>query len=219
MMQFLILIICTVLFFVLTMFGRYIKDGPVLIAVAIGCACNANLFNTTNYPIILGDIYFSISPILYVLFMNTVVIKVLDYSPKSGSRLMITSIAAIIISATIELVAHASYTGAFKSDNLFLFLFYILSSIGTIVGCLLIELFVTKVKIKNKYLLMFICLITACVIHMIPYHLGLILMDNDYIKILPMSIVGEFIEMISYIFLGLLCYFINNKYLPANTTR
>ena len=87
-----------------TLFRRWL-DVPTLIGVAIGCAVNANLFTPLNYPVVVGELTFSIESILYTLFMYTVVIRILDYSYDDAKKLALTSVAAIIISAIIELVA------------------------------------------------------------------------------------------------------------------
>ena len=51
-----------------TLFRRWI-DIPTLIAVAIGCAVNANIFTPLNSGVEVGSLVFSIEAILYTLFM------------------------------------------------------------------------------------------------------------------------------------------------------
>ena len=73
-----------------TFFRRWI-DIPVLLAVAIGCAVNANIFNPTTAPIVVGPFTFSIEIVLYTLFMYTIIVRILDYSYADAKRMTFTS--------------------------------------------------------------------------------------------------------------------------------
>ena len=62
-----------------TLYRRWI-DIPTLLAVAIGCAVNANIFHPYSAPIVVGPFTFSIEIVLYTLFMYTIIVRILDYS-------------------------------------------------------------------------------------------------------------------------------------------
>ena len=128
----LLVIFMFVSFGLTTLFRRWI-DIPTLLAVAIGAAVNANIFNPLTAPIPLSSLVFSIEIVLYTLFMYTIVVRILDYGYKVAQRMALTSIAAIVISAIIEFVALVSFKG-FSAETGKTFSFYFLSSIGTILG-------------------------------------------------------------------------------------
>ena len=108
-MPLVLLIVFMFVAFGLTTFFRRWIDVPVLIAVAIGCAVNANLFNPLTAPIVVEPFTFSIEIVLYTLFMYTLVVRMLDYGNVQARTMMLTSIAAIIISAFIELMANLRF--------------------------------------------------------------------------------------------------------------
>ena len=110
-MAFALLIIFMFVAFGLTTLCRRWMDIPTLIAVAIGCAVNANIFTPIKYPIVLGDFVFSFEIVLYTLFMYTIVVRILDYGYADAKKMTLTSVAAIIISAVIELFALLAQKG------------------------------------------------------------------------------------------------------------
>ena len=130
-----------------TLFRRWI-DIPTLLAVAIGCAVNANIFNPYTAPIVVGPFTFSIEIVLYTLFMYTIIVRILDYSYADAKRMTFTSIAAILISAFIELMAllmtKNDVSEAFKS-----FAIYVFSSIGTVAGVWIMVLITIVCRKKN----------------------------------------------------------------------
>ena len=143
----LLIVFMFVAFGLTTLFRRWI-DIPTLLAVAIGCAVNANIFTPLNSGVTVGPFIFSIEAILYTLFMYTIVIRILDYGYKAAKTMTLTSVAAIIISAIIEFVALVSYEG-FAVSTLKTFSFYFLSSLGTIAGVWIMILLTIQLRKKN----------------------------------------------------------------------
>ena len=148
-----------------TLFRRWI-DVPTLIAVAIGCAVNANIFHPFSAAVKVGQFTFSIEIVLYTLFMYTIIVRILDYSYKEAKTMTFTSIAAIVISAFIELVAslmiNADALEAFKSFSIYLF-----SSLGTIAGVWIMIWITILCRKKNisSYLIIPFAIIPASLIH------------------------------------------------------
>ena len=213
----LLIIFMFVAFGLTTLFRRWI-DIPTLIAVAIGCAVNANIFNPTTYPITVGPFVFSIEIILYTLFMYTIVVRVLDYGYKAAQKMALTSIAAIIISAIIEFVALVSYEGFTEKSGKAL-AFYFLSSIGTIVGVWVMIVIAMNCRKKNvsSYIVIPLGIIASGLIHSVIYYGGMALINWSITDNALAMILGALIGKAVCIGLSDFCYFINQKWwMPLN---
>ncbi len=195
-----------------TLFRRWL-DVPTLIGVAIGCAVNANLFTPLNYPVVVGELTFSIESILYTLFMYTVVIRILDYSYDDAKKLTLTSVAAIIISAIIELVALLTKDG-FQTVVFQNFAVYLFSSIGTIIGVWLMVFFTIGLKKRrvSSYIIIPIVIAVSCIIHALFYYGGMSLVFWERTAYTLKMALGTIIGKAACIGLGVLCYFINQKF-------
>lgn len=218
-MNLFILILCGIAFFLITTFARHWKDKAVLIAVAIGCACNANLYTTINFPIVVGPFSFSFAPLLYCLYMYTIAVAFIDYSRKSGRVILYTSIAAIIISGLIEFDAKCSYFGEVSWDELKYLLFYLANCAGTIVGCVFMTLFNKYVPIKNKYVMLACMIFGACVLHGVSYYLGSLMLIDNYKEIFLPSMLGGLLITVIFMVVGLICFFVNNKWVKPNKPK
>ena len=212
-MGFALLIIFMFLAFGLTTLFRKWIDIPTLLAVAIGCAVNANIFNPMTAPIVVGPFTFSIEIVLYTLFMYTIIVRILDYGYKDAERMTLTSVAAIIISAFIELVAILSRDG-FTSQAFKNFSYYLFSSIGTIIGVWVMVFITIKCRKKNisSYLIIALAIIASSVIHSVIYYGSIALVEwnaNIYTVYLAL---GTVIGKAVCIALSVFCYFINQKY-------
>ncbi len=197
-----------------TLCRRWI-DIPTLLAVAIGCAVNANIFHPYSAPIVVGPFTFSIEIVLYTLFMYTIIVRILDYSYKEAKVMTFTSIAAIIISAFIELVAFLMTQGdalaAFKSFSIYLF-----SSLGTIAGVWIMILITILCRKKNisPFLIIPFAIIPASLIHALFFYGGMFLIYQNAgnFNDLLFGALGTMIGKLSCILLSILCYFINKKW-------
>ena len=212
-MSFALLVIFMFLAFGLTTLFRRWIDIPTLLAVAIGCAVNANIFNPLTAPVKLGFFTFSIEIVLYTLFMYTIIVRILDYSYKDAKRMTFTSIAAILISAFIEFVALVSYKG-FSIEAMKTFSFYFLSSIGTIAGAWIMIWITIRCREKNisSYLIIPFAIIASGLIHSVIYYGGMALINWKIDEAAVSMILGAIIGKAVCIGLGVLCYFINQKY-------
>ena len=208
----LLIVFMFVAFGLTTLFRRWI-DIPTLLAVAIGCAVNANIFTPLNSGVTVGPFIFSIEAILYTLFMYTIVIRILDYGYKAAKTMTLTSVAAIIISAIIEFVALVSYEG-FAVSTLKTFSFYFLSSLGTIAGVWIMILLTIQLRKKNvnSYVIIPIAIITSGLIHSIIYYGGMALIEWDINDNAVAMILGAVIGKGVCIGLSVFCYFINQKW-------
>ena len=208
----LLVIFMFVAFGLTTLFRRWI-DIPTLIAVAIGCAVNANIFNPLTAPVPLGSLVFSIEIVLYTLFMYTIVIRILDYGYKAAKTMTFTSIAAIIISAFIELVANLASNG-FTAESFKLFSYYLFSSIGTIIGVWVMIWITIKCREKNIscYLIIPFAIIASSLIHAIFFYGGISLVEWKFDMYQLNAIIATLIGKAVCIALSVLCYFINKNY-------
>lgn len=217
-MSFALLIIFMFVAFGLTTLFRKWIDIPTLIAVAIGCAVNANIFYPLTYPIVVGELTFSIEIVLYTLFMYTIMIRILDYGYSEAKRMTFTSVAAIIISAFIELVAKLMATG-FTADTFKEFSYYLFSSIGSIAGVWVMVWITIACRKKNisSYLIIPFGIIASSLIHFIIFFGGIALVRWEFGFYTFKQALGTIIGKGVCIGLSVLCYFINKIFwVPVN---
>ena len=195
-----------------TLFRRWI-DIPTLIAVAIGCAVNANIFNPVTYPIEVGELAFSIEIVLYTLFIYTIMVRILDYGYGEAKRMTFTSVAAILISAFIELVATLMSNG-FTAHTFHIFSYYLFSSIGTIFGVWMMIFVTIHLRAKNasSYAIIPLGIAVASIIHAIFFYGGISLMEWEIGLYTLKAFIGTIIGKTVCIVLSMLCYFINKNY-------
>ena len=190
------------------------KDIPVIIAVAIGAACNANLWTLFNMPIEMGSFLFTPDSALFVLYMYTVALMTLDHSPRQGKVLVFTSLAAIVISAIFEFTSSWASAGTITEENLRNFLFYVESCLGTLAGCLLIIWLVGKSKVTNKYMVLLSVLVVTIVIHTAFYFCGCLIKDKEkFLDVFVNELIGGTVLKSFFVLFSLLCYFVNQKWL------
>ena len=218
-MDFALIIIFMFVAFALTTLCRRWIDIPTLLGVAIGCAVNANIFTPIKYGIQVGNTFvFSIEVVLYTLFMYTVVVRVLDYGYQDAKKMTLTTVAAIIISAIIELFAETAKQG-FVEEVLRSFSYYIFSSIGTIIGVwvmILLTIQLRKVKVSD-YIILPLVIAVSTIIHAVFYYGGIALVEmRGDVYTLSMAL-GSLVGKSVCIALAVLCYFINKKFwVPLN---
>ena len=208
----LLIIFMFVAFGLTTLFRRWI-DIPTLLAVAIGCAVNANIFNPLTAPIMVGPLTFSIEIVLYTLFMYTIVVRILDYGYNDAKRMTFTSIAAILISAFIELVAKLMI-GGFSALTFKEFSYYLFSSAGTVLGVWLAVLITIQCRKKNIscYFIIPLAIAAASIVHAIFFFGGIALVNLKFDIYSAQQALGTIIGKAVCIALSVLCYFINKKY-------
>ncbi len=167
MVNLIILLLATIIFFAAFTFARKFNDIAVLIAVAIGCCVNANIFTAVSHPITVWGMTFGIDSILYSMFLFTIIIRMFDYSIREGQVMTLTSIAAILISAVIEYVAIVSYKGTFEKIDLFNLIKYFASAVGTFISIWLIEKLYLAMSKKNlnKYFMFLILILNGGLIN------------------------------------------------------
>lgn len=220
-MSFAVLIIFMFVAFGLTTLFRKWMDIPTLLAVAIGAAVNANLFNPITSPIYVGRFIFSMEIILYTLFMYTIVVRILDYGYNDAKRMTFTSVAAIIISAFIELVARlaakVSMEIALKE-----FSYYLISSVGTVIGVWVMILITIHCRRKriSPYLIIPFAIIASSLIHSTVYYGGILLIEWKRGVYTLFMFLGALIGKGACILLAIPCYYINKNYwIPLNLRK
>ena len=220
-MDFALIIIFMFVAFALTTLFRKWVDIPTLLGVAIGCAVNANIFTPLKYGIEVGPFVFSIEVVLYTLFMYTIVVRVLDYGYQDAKKMTLTTVAAIIISAIIELFAELAKQG-FVEEVFREFSYYLFSSIGTIAGVWVLVLITIKLrKIKaSDYLILPLAIAVSTIIHAAFYYGGIALVEmRGDVYTISMAL-GSLVGKSVCIALAVFCYFINKKFwAPSNLIK
>ena len=210
----LLIIFMFVAFFLTTLLRRWI-DIPMLIAVAIGCAVNANIFNPLTgitAPIVVGPFTFSMEIVLYTLFMYTIMIRVLDYSYYDGKIMTLTSVAAIIISAFIELIAKLTSSGD-VSTTFIEFAYYLISCVGTALAVWLM-IFITIHSRDKKVpapLIIGFALVASSIAHSAVYYGGIMLIKQDWLYTLS-CLYGALLGKGVCILLAMFSYLVNLKW-------
>lgn len=219
-MSFVLLIVFMLVAFALTTLFRKWIDIPTLIAVAIGCACNSNLYTAISHPIVVGPFIFSFEIVLYTLFIYTIMVRILDYGYSDAKVMTITSIAAIIISALIELTVGLSQQGAiwpiFKQ-----FLYYVFSFMGTLVAVwfmVYLTIIFRRMGI-NKYFIIAFALVVASAIHGLFFYGGIALLNLDFAAYPWAAVFGNYIGKAVCIPIAVFCYFINEKWWKPNNLK
>lgn len=221
-----ILIIIAIISFLATIIFRHISDSKALISMAIGCAINANIYNSNNMPISWHGLVFGIDSILYTLFICTIIYKAIDYTVEEAWDMTISTIIAIIISSFIELFANWSYQGLDQAE-IVRFLGYIFSALGTYLGVKIMFIYYRAyVKrhpskdsphgfLKNL-ICMLICISLASLINSLIYFYGNSIATFKFTHFITPNLLASFIGKLFSSLLGLAAYIINAKYLKAN---
>lgn len=214
MIKFIILISIIIVFFMAFTFSRKIADVPVLIAVAIGCCVNANIFTSLSSPIEVGNLVFGMDSILYTIFIFTIIIRMMDYSLKDAQIMTLTSIAAILISALIEYSSILAKVGAFHLSDFYNLLKYVASTTGTFFAVWVIEKIYLKLNNTkiNKYFMLFILISVGSIINTTWLYGFTILVDGLSGRTLAIFVGSIILRFISIVFsqISMLIY---NKYL------
>lgn len=208
---YILLIVSFVCFIALTLLRKW-KDVPVLIAIAIGAACNANLWTSLNMPVNMWGMTFGFGSVLYVLFVFTIFLRIKDYSVKDGKIMALTSIAAIMISALFEVSARLIYEGQFSIEHLYTFCGYAFSSLGTFVGVwLMCDIYEVLEKHNVNPYLEIILTVGACsIMNSLFYYGGIALVRWMRIDNFLSILLGSIIIKLFSINLGMLSYLINH---------
>lgn len=192
-------------------------DYAMLYTISIGFAINANIFNALSAPIYCGPVVFSIDSILYTGFMFCVIICAHEYSVRNAKILTSSTIAAILLSAVIELFAKAS-TNGFQSEYFISFLSYLFSAVGTFaaVWFMLFVYNLLKNKNCNTYLNFVVCLLSASIINSTIFYI-FTKISAEKVSNLAYMLLGSYLGKIFCILLCLICFYISTHwFIPTN---
>lgn len=213
-----LLFIFTILAFTLTTFFRKWLDVATLYVVAIGCACNANFFTNINSPVSFGPFVFSPMIALYVLFMYIIMVRMVDYSYKEAKVLAYTSVAAIVVSAMIEL-ANAIVLSGSSVESWKSFSYYIFSAIGTLVGVWVMVWFTIHARRHNvnNYLIILFGMAFSSWLQAMFYYGGMALVNWQFNLLSTSDILGILVGGAVCFAIGLISYYVNNRLWKPNT--
>jgi len=205
-----------ILFALLTLCRRWF-DYSMLFTFAIGFAVNANIYNSLSAPVHFYKLIFAIDSILYTGFAFTVIICTKEYGAKKAKILTLSAIAAVLLSAVIELLAYISAFG-FDIEYIKTFFGYIASAVGTFIGIWVMLYIFEKMMNKNMnlYLSVFICVLISSIINSSIYYGYALLTMIDHSKFIYI-LLGSYIGKLYAIVLGLISYAINrNLWIPKD---
>lgn len=213
-------ILCAILIFTGFCIARRWHDYAVLFTIAIGFAVNANIFNGATAPISVGGFVFSVDSILYTGFMFAIIICAHEYGFKKARILTYTSIAAILVSAVIEIMANVSAFG-YQPQFLYAFLSYLFSAVGTFLGVwfMLAVYKILEKKKVNEYLNFLVCILIASVINTTIYYMGTILVTGQLLENMSAILLGSYIGKIICIALCQIVFFINTHFWIPNALK
>ena len=145
--------------------------------------------------------------------MYTIVVRILDYGYQDAKKMTLTSVAAIIISAIIELFAEFAHQG-FVEQVIKNFSIYLFSSIGTIFGVWVMVVITINCRKRNlsSYLIIPLAIIASSLIHAVFYYGGVCLVYWQLGIYTLHLLLGALVGKSVCILLSILCYFINQKY-------
>ena len=205
------LLLMGILLFAFFVFARRWHDFSMLFTIAIGFAVNANIYNGITMPVYLGDIKFSIDSILYTGFTFTVIICAYEYGVRKAKILTYSTIAAVLLSAVIEFLAHLSSNG-YSTALLINLLGYLFSSIGTFVGVWLALIIFEKLNNRlNIYFLVFILVLVISICNSTCYHTYYLLATGN-VAGFGYIVLGSYLGKFYSIILGLIGFYINRHY-------
>ena len=202
-----------VLFGSLTICRRW-KESFFLIAFAIGCACNANYFNSFSAPVNFANMVFSVDSILYTMFLFTIALKFFNYPLNETKGMIFASIVAIIISAFIELFATLTISGL-TLDSFKVFIRYILSAIGSLLAIFVMILYLNRAEKRNanRYLSLVVAIFIGSILNSACYYGINAIISSERIDNFLSIFLGSAIGKTYATILSLLSYLIYEKFL------
>ena len=195
-------------FFVLV---RRWHDYSMLFTIAIGFAVNANIYNGITMPVFLGNIKFSIDSILYTGFTFTIVICAYEYGVRKAKILTSSTIAAVLLSAVIEFMAHLSSNG-YQTDYLINLFGYLASSVGTFLGVWFALFIFEKIKDKmNIYIIFILLILIISIFNSAFYHFYYLVVTGN-VDGFGYVVIGSYLGKLYALILGLAGFYINTHW-------
>jgi len=209
-MNFVILVLFAVGFFALLTFLRQWHDIFFLMAVSIGCGVNSCVFTSYSNPVVLGQIYFGMDSILFMLFAYCLIATLRDYGLPQFKSMASATIVAILISGLIEFFTLASSEGTFSNETLLRYAGFVLSALGSTLGCYLMFLIFKKLQEKkfNLYLTFVLCITVLCCVNYVFVYGGMSLLSPSRFDNFWWHFLGDVIGKAFCLILGCISYYI-----------
>lgn len=217
----LILSAFAIMLFALVTLLRKWADSFVLIAFAIGCAINANIFNSVSSPVEIGGLVFSIDSILFSVFMYVVIVKFIHYPVKDGKTLVYSTVVAIIISAVIELIAHLSAEG-YAFETLAKFFYYCMSAFASLISIWVMVLIIKSMEKRkvSRFLTIPTAMVFGSIINTLVYYGSYALFAHTIMDNFSGNLLGSIIGKIVCIIIALLSYLVSTTiWIPNELKR
>lgn len=183
-----------------------------LYALAIGGAVNSNFFHSQAYPINCFGLSFGIDSVIYALFVFCVIVMFLQNGKSQAYTLLISSVVAIAISATCQLLAELLSKGSTSACWIEFSDFIISATTTLIITSLMIEI-ISKLKEKgmNNYFIIAIGSLFSIIINTVIYYGILTILKgstNTLLSLILTSYIGKAIGLAC----SLLAYYLLTKY-------
>ena len=211
-MNIIFIILISIVCFLAILIGGKKYRTTTLYALAIGGAVNSNFFHSQAYPINCFGLSFGIDSVIYALFIFCIIVMFLQYGKSQAYTLLISSVVAIAISATFQLLAELLSNGS-THECWLEFSDFIISAITTlIITSLMIEI-ISKLKEKgmNSYFIIAIGSLFSIIINTVIYYGILTLLKgstNTLLTLILTSYIGKAIGLAC----SLLAYYLLTKY-------
>ena len=199
-MEWLYFLIFSVVMFLLPLIGYRKYSGVTLYALAIGGVVNANYYHAMVFEINIFGLPFGIDSVIYTLFIFCVVVWYIIEGLKGAISITISSVAAIIIAAVIQLsgdlISDGSSVAEWQTFGIFM-----ITSVAIVVAIAVMLYVFEKIKGKvNHYVLLIIGIIIASLLNTAIYYPFMILItghnSNDILPLLNASYLGKSLSLI-----------------------
>ena len=210
-MDFLFLVLTAVLVFAILIVSNRFWGKDALFVVGIGCAIGSNIYNVSDYGIVIGNLVFGIDSVIYTVFVFVVLLCLKNYDEKSAFTLLYSAMGSIMLSALLVFIASWASAG-FASNLIWGFVSYLISVIATFAALFItIKLFkYFESKNLNVYLNFLINVLIASFINSLIYFGAVAIIsgfEENFLGQLGASYIGK---LMSTAF-SLLTYFICTK--------
>lgn len=180
------------IFFILTLALKvFPKDASF--TIAIGAVIGANIYNSTAYPIVVGDFVFGIDSIVYTIFAFCLLFMYINFGKRDMKVVLYTSMFSIFFTAFLFFMGNLSQ-GGYSIDLMLNFLVYIVSIVATFLAVLAMAKVFDFVQLKtNVYFAIFIGLLVASLVNSMIYFGFTYLLKGGLGEMFLPSLAGSYI--------------------------
>lgn len=191
-----------ILFFIVFILVMFIILGIALrlfpkdasFTIAIGAVIGANIYNSTAYPIFIGNFIFGIDSIVYTIFAFCLLFMLIKYGKRDMKIVLYTSLFSIFFTALLFFMGNLSQSG-YSTELLLRFLFYIASIIATYFAVLAMAKIFEWLQAKNTnvYISILISLLVVSLVNSLIYFGISYLLTGNLGNTFFLALIGSYI--------------------------